>query len=180
MDGDPLDEITDGEAPGIGILVRTDYSNEDAWLAFSEDLKEAEQELTSSNDPDDNDNMIEENPVTTSTSEDQMDEDDGGTESGSSSSSPIIVVINAPLETRGLFEDISNLTALRLLNDVDLTKIALPANTIRATRPNRLIDLDGWQEVYHGKTIWIYDAKSNVDRSARLVSQHPDFYGTAT
>jgi hypothetical protein len=43
-----------------------------------------------------------------------------------------------------------------------------------------LIDLDGWQEIYHGKTIWIYDAKSNVDQCVRLVSHHSDFYGTAT
>ena len=47
--------------------------------------------------------------------------------------------------------------------------------------PNRLVDHDGWQEVYSGKTVWIYDAKSNQDQCVRLVSQKSAaMYGTAT
>lgn len=119
--------------------------------------------------------MAEDAPA--STSDTPMD-----TEGGSEPSAPptIIVVIDAPLETRALFTDISNIAALRLLNDVDLRKIPIPANVKRVKPPNRLVDLDAWQEIYHGKTIWIYDTKSNVDQCARLVRQHADFYGTAT
>jgi len=46
--------------------------------------------------------------------------------------------------------------------------------------PNRLVDQGGWQEVYEGHTIWVYDALSNSDQCVRLVSQAGDFYGTAT
>lgn len=170
-DEDLLDEVADDEAPGQGILVRTDFSNEDAWLAFSEKLKEAEHEFSS---VDEDEKMAEDAPATASDA--QMEEEDGEEES----SSHIITVINAPLETRGLFDGISNLTALRLLNDVDLKKVTIPPNTKRIKPQNRLVDLDGWQEIYHGKTLWIYDQKSNVDQCVRLVSQQADFYGTAT
>jgi hypothetical protein len=110
----------------------------------------------------------------TSTIEDTEDDD------SSDPSLQIITVIDAPLEMRGFFTDISNLTALRRLDDVDIRKIQIPPNTKRINPGNRLIELDGWQEIYQGKTVWIYDAKSNVDQCVRLVSPHSDFYGTAT
>jgi len=46
--------------------------------------------------------------------------------------------------------------------------------------PNRLVDQGGWQEIYVGPTIWIYDTQSNKDQCARLVSPQGDIYGTAT
>ncbi|KAF7362083.1 hypothetical protein MVEN_00553900 [Mycena venus] len=55
-----------------------------------------------------------------------------------------------------------------------------PAGTKRYSPPNRLVDKKGWQEIYTGLTIWIYDAQSNNDQCARLVSQEGDVYGTAT
>jgi hypothetical protein len=118
------------------------------------------------------------------TSDTQMQEgdkdEDEDEDEEPSDSSPIITVLNAPLETRGLFSNISNLTALRLLNDVGLKPVILPPNIKRIKPQNRLIDLHGWQEIYHGKTIWIYDQKSTLDQCVRLVSPEPDFYGTAT
>jgi len=43
-----------------------------------------------------------------------------------------------------------------------------------------LIDQGGWQEIYLGKQLWIYDSRSNSDDCVRVVSQVGDFYGTAT
>ncbi|KAG6866634.1 hypothetical protein C0991_000744 [Blastosporella zonata] len=79
------------------------------------------------------------------------------------------------------FQDISNLTALRLLNDVDIRPAPkLPAGESRIKPQNRLIDQGTWQEIYSGMNIWIYDAQSNTDQCVRLVSQEGDIYGTAT
>ena len=44
-----------------------------------------------------------------------------------------------------------------------------------------LVDYHGWQEVYTGKTLWVYDARSNADGCVRLVSGvGAGMYGTAT
>jgi hypothetical protein len=182
-DEDLLDDIADDDAPGLGILVRTDYTNDQAWLAFSERLQEAEQEFASSEEPpDDAHNMLQDESESSTTSALRIHDTNVDVEDNqsSSSSSPIITVVNWPPETRALFTDISNLTALRLLTDVDVRKITPPAGTQRVKTPNCLVDLHGWQEIYHGKTIWIYDAKSNLDQCARLISHHSDFYGTST
>lgn len=183
VDEDPRDGIAGDDAPGLGILIRTDYTDERAWLAFSERLEQAEQEFASSVDPpDDPDSMQQDELPTTSTSgvHNTTTDDDDDDDNDSTSSSPIITVVNWPPETRSLFTDISNLTALRLLTDVDIRKISPPAGAHRVKTLNRLVDLHGWQEIYRGKTLWIYDAKSNLDQCVRLVSHHPDFYGTAT
>ena len=45
-DEDPSDDISDN-APGIGILLRTDYSDEEAWQAFYAKLQDAESEFAS-------------------------------------------------------------------------------------------------------------------------------------
>jgi len=96
--------------------------------------------------------------------------------------SPLIKIINAASPTlRALFNNISNLTALRLLNDVDIRPSPAPqTGTGRINPPHRLIDQGGWQEIYSGHTLWIYDAQSNVDQCVRLVSGQSDIYGTAT
>lgn len=44
-DEDPLDELSD-DAPGIGLLVRTDYTDDAAWHAFHTKLQEAETEFS--------------------------------------------------------------------------------------------------------------------------------------
>ena len=79
------------------------------------------------------------------------------------------------------FDNISNLTALRLFNDVAIRLAPLPPpGTTRIHPSSRLIDRNKLQEVYTGKTIWIYDRRSNADESVRLVSPHGNAYGTAT
>ena len=188
MDEDLFDEIADDEAPGLGILVRTDFSNDEAWGTFLAKLKEGEEEFSSSSNREGDTEMDQGEPSASaprsaSTSDDKMDDDKNDSDGSSDQdqdSVPIISILNPSLEIRPYFSDISNLTALRLLNDVDLRKLVIPPNTKRFDPPNPIVDYDGWQEIYHGKTLWIYDATSNRDQCARLVSKRSDFYGTAT
>ncbi|OSD06839.1 hypothetical protein PYCCODRAFT_1431029 [Trametes coccinea BRFM310] len=191
-DDDPLDAISD-DAPGLGILLRTDYSDEAAWQAFYAKLQDAEAEFSSevpSESPDADADMHGEAPSaaqgaasssTDAEGDTTMDDEDAEGDDGDDAA-PIFLVIDAPPAERAKFEGLSNLAALRLLNDVDARRApAPPAGTKRIRPPNRLIDHDGWQEVYTGKTIWIYDAKSNQDHCVRLVSQKSAaMYGTAT
>ena len=184
MDEDLFDEITDDEAPGLGILVRTDFSNDEAWGTFLAKLKEGEDEFSSSANREEDGAEMDQDELSASgsTSDVKVDDgvEDGSDGSSDRDSSPIISVLDPSPEIRPYFSDISNLTALRLLNDVDLRKLTIPPNTKRFAPPNPIVDYDGWQEIYHGKTLWIYDATSNRDQCAKLVSKHSDFYSTAT
>ena len=182
MDEDIFDEIADDEAPGLGILVRTDFSNDEAWRGFLERLKEGEQEFSSSTNREGDTKMDrDESSASASTSDVKTDDDqDGSDGSSDQESGPIIFILDPSPETRPYFSDISNLAALRLLNDVNIRKLTIPPNTKRFDPPNPIVDYDGWQEIYQGKTLWIYDAQSNEDQCARLVSKRSDFYGTAT
>lgn len=182
-DDDPLDEISD-DAPGLGIIVRTDYSNEDAWQAFCGKLQEGEAEFAPER-PSEGDRMDEDagGPSNSGVADDDamdQDEDDMG-EGESEGFASIFSVIDASPADRARFTHISNLSALRLLNDVDVRRApSPPVGTKRIKPPNRLVDHHGWQEIYTGKMVWIYDAKSNVDQCVRLVSQQSGPYGTAT
>ncbi|KAI1794099.1 hypothetical protein LXA43DRAFT_157956 [Ganoderma leucocontextum] len=203
-DDDPLDDVSDN-TPGLGILLRTDYTNEDAWQVFCARLQDAEAELASEA-PDENVSMdtadANEGPSTAtaaaaSSSTDaeggsamdeedadvDADEDSGDGDGEGGTASPVFFVVNAASpDERAKLTGISNLAALRLLNDVDVRRAPAPPRGTKRIRPqNRLVDHDGWQEVYSGKTVWIYDDKSNQDQSVRLVSQRgTPMYGTAT
>lgn len=183
MDEDIFDEITDDDAPGLGILVRTDFSNEEAWQSFLAKLKEGEDEFSSSTNEGEEDTKMNQGEPSTSgsisTSDVKMDDDKDDSES-SSDQGPIISVLDPSPEIRPYFSDVSNLTALRLLNDVDIRKLTIAPDVKRFSPPSPIVDYDGWQEIYHGKTLWIYDATSNQDQCTRLVSKRSDFYGTAT
>ncbi|KAM5532844.1 hypothetical protein V8D89_013485 [Ganoderma adspersum] len=210
-DDDPFDDVSDN-APGLGILLRTDYTNEDAWQIFYTRLQDAEAELASQApaDPSPGENVsmhtaeasegqsasttaaaaaasasstdAEGDSAMDEADEDEdadADEDDGG----GGLAGPVFFVVNAAApDERAKLTGISNLAALRLLNDVDVRRApAPPRGTKRIRPPNRLVDHDGWQEVYGGKTVWVYDEKSNQDQSVRLVSQRgTPMYGTAT
>jgi hypothetical protein len=189
MDEDLFDEIADDEAPGLGILVRTDFSSDEAWGSFLAKLKEGEEEYSSSAPSREEDTVISQDEPSASASasapasgsEVEMDDDKDGSDGSSDQDSGLVIAILDPSpEILPYFSDISNLTALRLLNDVDLRRLVIPPNAKRFNPPNPIVDYDGWQEIYHGKTLWIYDAKSNQDQCARLVSKRSDFYGTAT
>ncbi|KAF7375964.1 hypothetical protein MSAN_00011000 [Mycena sanguinolenta] len=175
-DDDPLDDLV-GEGPQLGLLLRTDFSNEDAWQAFCARLKSEEQDFIQSMQP------TPPAPAEASTSDGRDvkmadgdvkmadgdgDDDDSDDESTEGLAAPIIKIIDpASEQERSLFQNISNLRALRLLNDADIR------SRPRASDWNQA-------EIYTGLTIWIYDPQSNVDQCARLVSQQGDIYGTAT
>ena len=109
----------------------------------------------------------------------EMDEDESE-DVEADENAPIFHVIDDPSQ-RAVLEGISNLTALRLLNDVDVRPAPTPpTGTKRVKPPNRLVDCHGWQEIYAGKLVWIYDSKSNVDQCVRLVGQQGAMYGTAS
>ncbi|KAG6844414.1 hypothetical protein H0H87_007069 [Tephrocybe sp. NHM501043] len=175
QDDDPLDHLLDGRE--LGILLRTDYSNEDAWQAFCTKLQTAEQELVDGLKKPETSNDTDAAPPATA----QPEDSDSDTESSEGVPSPIIKIVNPSPPEIPLFQDISNLTALRLLNDVDIRPAPTPpAGESRIKPQNRLIDQGTWQEIYSGMNIWIYDTLSNTDQCLRLVSQEGDIYGTAT
>ncbi|KAG6898125.1 hypothetical protein C0992_004841 [Termitomyces sp. T32_za158] len=175
QDDDPLDSLLEGHE--LGILLRTDYSNEDAWQSFCATLQGAEQELADGLKKQDSNDKNEH----ASTTAVQTEDSDSDMESSDGVPCPIIKVVNPAPAEMPFFHDISNLRALRLLNDVDIRPAPSPSqDQSRIKPPNRLIDQGTWQEIYTGMTIWIYDAQSNVDHCVRLVSQEGDIYGTAT
>lgn len=183
-DGDPADEVTD-KVPGEGLIVRTDYSNETAWTTFCDKVREAQEELFSDSQetPEEADMAADADESDADEAMDEDQDEDDEEEEGP----PVLFHIINPSDPsdRLQLSHISNLAALRLLNDVSIRKAPLPpfgSGIKRIKPPNRLIDHDGWQEIYTGKTIWVYDATSNQDGCARLVSQKSAEapYGTAT
>ncbi|THV06745.1 hypothetical protein K435DRAFT_452947 [Dendrothele bispora CBS 962.96] len=180
-DDDPLDELLTDVMGGV--LIRTDYSDENAWQVFSTKLKEAEAELSGS--------PSEAQPETdggASASQDvDMDNDadegeDGDDSDDDEAEGKLIKVINPEIpEEQAIFQNISNLRALRLFNDVDIRPApVVPSGSKRISPQNRLVDQAGWQEIYTGATVWIYDKQSNTNCSVKLVSGEGDIYGTAT
>lgn len=169
----------------MGILLRTDYANEDAWQAFLARLQEAEREFMPDAGADTESMAVESAPEDVDVDVDvpvegiqNLSMEDAGIEEEEDGEAPggIFHVVNDPA-----FAGLSNLGALRLLNDVEVRRTpAPPPGTARVKPPNRLVDCDGWQEVYVGKMVWIYDARSNTDQCVRLVSQQGAMYGTAT
>ncbi|KAJ7497089.1 hypothetical protein FB451DRAFT_214982 [Mycena latifolia] len=184
-DDDPFDD-TVGEGPQLGLLLRTDFSNEDAWQTFCARLKSEEQDFIESVQPTPSAAPTEADQGSSTgdvkMADDTGDDDESDDESTDGLSAPIIKIIDpASDQDKSFVQNISNLAALRLLNDVDIRPApSPPAGTKRYSPPNRLVDKKGWQEIYTGLTLWIYDSQSNTDQCARLVSQEGDVYGTAT
>jgi len=178
QDGDPFDQLSEGQE--IGFLLRTDFSNEDAWQAFCSNLRDSEREFAEALQPDDSNTEERTSPGQGIRME--AEEDSDSDNDMDSIPTPLINVVNpASTEDRLIFNKMSNLAALRLLNDVDIRlSPSPPPGTTRIDPPNRLIDQAGWQEIYSGMNIWIYDTLSNVDHCVRLVSQQGNVYGTAT
>ncbi|KAH7888616.1 hypothetical protein F5I97DRAFT_1935110 [Phlebopus sp. FC_14] len=170
-DSDPFDVCS--SRPELGLLIRTDFTDDNAWQTFVAALQNSE--TTFSVAPDQPDEIDQDKPTQEQDDSDSSDDGDGNT------SSIFHIVDPSPPQDRALLTNISNLTALRLFNDVDVRPAPIPPyGTGRINPPNRLVDHHQWQEIYVGKNIWIYDAKSNVDQCVRVVSQSGDMYGTAT
>ncbi|TRM69773.1 hypothetical protein BD626DRAFT_475223 [Schizophyllum amplum] len=187
-DPDPYDfAVTDG--PEAGVLIRTDFSDDAAFQSFCTELKEVERELLDSMKPDEPMPAPTVGPSTASDTpsappQSAEDEDDSSDDEGVLPSAIVRIVdpsTDARPSFREVFRDITNLTALRMLNEPGVRPAPpVPHGGKRIAQPNRLIERARLQEVYSGMTIWIYDQKSNTDRCARLVNQQGDVYGTAT
>lgn len=175
-DPDPFDRVTH-DVPGLGLIVRTDFSDEASWAEFCTRLQDSEKELIQGSD-DGGENASKPDGAE---EDEQGDSDDNG-DSDSDGPPAIFHIINpSPAPERELLINVSNLTVLRLFNDVDIRPSpTLPQGAKRIDPPNRLVDCHGWQEFYRGKNVWIYDTKSNTDQCVRVVSQSGDMYGTAT
>jgi hypothetical protein len=179
-DTDPFDHLTEDD-DHLGLIIRTDFSNEEAWSGFCNQVQLSQKELISdltNGSPDQGSASYPEGTGSATTSDSA---DDG--DSDSSNESPDFLKILNPVEQsdRIKFTNISNLRALRLFNDVDIRPTPQrPVGTNPISPPSPLIDIAGWQEIYSGKNLWIYDTLSNVDSGVRVVSQTGDFYGTAT
>ena len=121
-------------------------------------------------------------PVVSTPSTEDQEMEGGDSDEDDDESTSIFKIVNASSpQERALLTDISNLTALRLLTDVDIRPSPpVPEGSSRLKYPNKLVDYDGWQEVYSGKHLWIYDTKSNSDQCVRLISHAGETYGTAT
>lgn len=179
-DPDLFDYLTEDNQ--LGLIIRTDFSNEEAWSAFCNQVQVSQKDFISDLTNDSPDQESASNPEGNDIQKPRSDEADDG-ESDSSNEPPDFLKILNPVEQldRIRFTNISNLRALRLFNDVDIRRTPeRPVGTKPISPPCPLIDLLGWQEIYSGKNLWIYDALSNVDESVRVVSQTSDFYGTAT
>jgi hypothetical protein len=178
-DDDPFDEIST-EATEMGIIIRTDYSDEDSWNTFCLRLKDGEKEfMDAKTAAETNEAPPESAPPA---SGDQMDGIDSEGDDSEDEAPSIFKIVNpSSSQERAIVRDISNITALRLLTDVDIRLCpSVPDGSTRLKHPDRLIDYDGWQEVYSGKHLWIYDTKSNSDQCVRLISHAGETYGTAT
>ncbi|KAJ3775358.1 hypothetical protein FB446DRAFT_725557 [Lentinula raphanica] len=176
-DDDPCDVILSDVAGGI--VLRTDYTNDEAWKAFVAELEGTESNIAPESGQE---NVAEESSSATDVDMGDAAGEGPGDDSDEDEELKLFKIVNpTQSEERAVFQDISNLRALRLLNDVDIRPAPpVPAQSKRISPPNPLVDFAGWQEVYTGVTLWIYDTQSNIDQSARLVSPEGDVYGTAT
>lgn len=179
-DHDLWDQLLEGDE--LGLIIRTDFTNHEAWNTFSQKVQSTQNELISeltSNGPGTD---IDASTSEDSTMKEESTSDAEEEESDSLEISDIVKILDPSDEVDKIkLTNISNIAALRLFNDVDIRPAPVPpAGTKRISPPNALIDLGGWQEIYTGKNLWIYDAQSNTDECVRVVSQTGDFYGTAS
>lgn len=149
----------------LGLIVRTDFTDDDAWNRFCQKVQLSQEDLLSE---------LKSLAKSEDTSMEDADSD------SSEEVVDIFKIIDPPEQSDRLrLIGISNLTALRLFNDVDVRRAPRPTG-FKPSQQNPLIDRGGWQEIYSGKHLWIYDSRSNSDECVRVVSQIGDFYGTAT
>jgi len=206
IEPDPLDfeDAANGIVSQRGVVIRTDFSNDVQWLAFMKSLLTAEQEgmeelVAATEDPQSKQGGAEGEQEEEESSSDEeegeeesadVDMEASGTNSNSAaeSQSESFIVIDptayhspqfAPLAP--ILNNATNLTLLRLFTDVDIIpSLTVPMGSKKLKGASRLIDSHNLCEVYNGRLIWVYDAKSNVDGCVRVVNSRPDSYGTAT
>lgn len=159
--------------------MRTDFSDEAAWNIFALRVTGAEKELTDSLKSFHGSDDAQAPAGATNL---DIHEGDGPSseEDDIEPNFELIKIVNPATEDeRELVKNLSNIACLRLFNDVDVRLIQRPPGQ-KPTVPHPLVDWRGWQEIYTGLDLWIYDTLSNEDQCARVVSQQGDLYGTAT
>jgi hypothetical protein len=209
---DPFDfaDEPDGVVPLRGIIVRTDFLDDDKWTAFCETVLKSEQAgmadlLNSSVLPESaTDTPNDERKKDESSSEDDDEQDaDGDTamagDAGDTSAhagpgSDAFIFFDPSKQTSAsgghplLLQNASNITLLRLFNDIDIVPcLPIPKGGRKRAKGSfsklpsaRLVDWHRFHEVYSGRMIWVYDPRSNTDGCARLITQRPTKYGLAT
>ena len=150
--------------------MRTDYStgSDDAWTAFCSALHDAERDFFADQTP--SPPPVATSP-TTDNDDDSESDDASSTDDDDDDDEPPSFALFAPLSDPVQFNNISNLRALRLFFDVSVR-----ATTQQSAAQHRLSGLRGLQETYdaRGRTMWIFDVRSRVDGSVRLVSEAGD------
>lgn len=183
-DPDLVDALIEDEE--IGLILRTDFTNDEAWNAFRQKVQAAQKELLSDLSGGDTGASSSGQEASSSNSQApselaKADNDESSDESFDELPDIVKIIDPSDEADRQKLTNISNIAALRLFNNVDIRPAPPPAaGTKRISPQNPLIDQGGWQEIYVGKNVWIYDSISNKDECARVVSQEGDFYGTAT
>ncbi|EJD02744.1 uncharacterized protein FOMMEDRAFT_167914 [Fomitiporia mediterranea MF3/22] len=184
------------EARIAGVVVRTDFSDDTAWTRFCETLMSAEKDLAMPIDEEGAGTSAAdgEGESDESESESESDNEDeemnapGDASKATSASEPVslFAILSPPTSSplRARLSGISNLAALRLLNDVDAVRSPVPVPKSNSgpssSAGHRLAGLHGFVEAYTGPLIWVYDARSNTDQAARVVSQCAEGVGSAT
>ncbi|KAG8766118.1 hypothetical protein FRC12_007076 [Ceratobasidium sp. 428] len=208
-DTDPYDipGLTNSSVVGTrGIVVRTyfDQVDETAWATFLSSLEDLERrslgsvvdsqmdessESESEGEQDDKEQEGESNaPVQDETQiTDAAEKGQHLTTTLTYEADAIFVVVDPTKQERGevlqgLLAGASNIALLRLFNDALVAPApGLPANSPKRIKPgHRLIDEDGFQEVYVGPRVWVWDQQSAKDQTLRLVSSRVFVYGDAT
>ncbi|KAF8604688.1 hypothetical protein BDV93DRAFT_491993 [Ceratobasidium sp. AG-I] len=203
---DPFDIPGLAESGAIGtrgLVVRTHFDSADdpAWSTFRSTLEDLERkslgsiadaqmdEDSESEDEGEDEGKGEKETIEAGPSNEEdtsMAEDDQpSTVSLAYETDAIFVVIDptsqGPTQTpKDVLSDASNIALLRLFNDA----IIVPSPPLMEGAPkrimHRLIDEDGYQEVYQGARIWVWDRQSAKDQTLRLVSSRAYVYGDAT
>ena len=175
-----ISDTTDSDV--LGVVVRTDYTDDVAWSQFVERLLDAEKDLMSPFDDEIEASQTNE-PSGSNQPEAEVQDDAESSESSDNGLDSSFTFLDPPVESsfRQRLSGMSNLAALRLLNDVDVARKPMPSSGTQAySLQHRLMGLDGFVERYRGPLVWVYDSRSNTDGAARVISQRPESVEAAT
>jgi hypothetical protein len=147
-----------------GLILRTDFSNDHAWADFCDIVRRSEREglrdLPSS-------------PGGENTEAGGDEDDESSSDEDDPSDTLAFVFVEPPPEHRDALMNQSNLSLLRIFLDADIAPSHVPSEKAKQIVNNLPIcDCDGFQEVYSGRLLWVYDTTSNQDGSVRLVTSH--------
>jgi len=144
-----------------GLILRTDFSNDNAWNDFCEIVRRSERD------------GLQTESASSSAAAPEGSESESDSEDDEPSDLLVFAFHNPPPEHRGILTNQTNLALLRLFLDVDISPSSLsPQKATEIVNKVPIFDCDGYQEVYKGPLLWAYDATSNQDGSVRLITSH--------